>query len=141
MKCDWKLYLCDDQGQRIFGLGPLTLLGMVQKYGSLNKAAESMGLSYHKALNMVRNAERGFGVALLEKKAGGTGGGGSALTPQALAIMDDYQAFARELGEAADALFARHFSGNAEAQPAGAACDASYGVRADNGTPAPTREE
>ena len=105
MTYDWKLYLCDDQGKKFFGLGPMTLLLKVKEYGSLKKAAEDMSLSYHKALNMVKAAEAGFGCSLMVKKIGGERGGGSTLTPEALRIIETYQAFETRLDQSAGQIF------------------------------------
>ena len=113
MTYDWKLYLCDDQGKKFFGLGPMTLLLKVKEYGSLKKAAEDMSLSYHKALNMVKAAEAGFGCYLMVKKIGGERGGGSTLTPEALRIIETYQAFETRLDQSAGQIFSELFSSQA----------------------------
>lgn len=93
MICDWKIYICSDNGEKFFGKGPYELLLNVKKYGSLNKAAAEMELSYHKALKLIKSAEKGFGCALMNKKIGGENGGGSLLTPKALEILDKYEKF------------------------------------------------
>lgn len=109
MKYDWKLYLCDDQGKKFFGLGPMTLLLKVDEYGSLKKAAEDMSLSYHKALNMIKAAEAGFGCPLMVKKIGGERGGGSTLTPAAQEIIQTYRTFEARLDQCADQIFSELF--------------------------------
>ena len=109
MKFDRKLYLCDDEGKRFFGLGPLHLLKLTGKTGSLHKAADSMGLSYHKALDIIRNAEKGFGCALLSKKIGGQGGGGSILTDEAHIIIERFISFQKKSDEALGKAFDEHF--------------------------------
>lgn len=109
MTYDWKLYLCDSQGQKFFGLGPLQLLQKVGELGSLKKAADSMGLSYHKALRMIKAAEDGFGCSLMDKKIGGERGGGSTLTPAAWAVMEQYQHYCQELDRCAAQLFQEIF--------------------------------
>ena len=109
MKCDCKLYLCGDNGNKFFGLGPLLLLERVFELGSLKKAADTMDLSYHKALRIIKAAEQGFGCPLLIKKVGGEKGGGSVLTPAAIKIIKNYRAFAAALNQSAQSLFAEHF--------------------------------
>lgn len=113
MRYDWKLYLCDDQGKKFFGLGPMTLLQKVEEYGSLKKAAESMSLSYHKALHMIKAAEAGFGCSLVVKKIGGERGGGSVLTDQARAILRTYQTFETRLDQCAGQIFDELFRSEA----------------------------
>lgn len=109
MTYDWKLYLCDDQGRKCFGLGPMQLLRNVSELGSLKKAAEAMNLSYNKALSMIKTAEKGLGFPLLDKKIGGERGGGSALTPAAWTILQQYQDFCLRLDQSAGALFQEIF--------------------------------
>ena len=70
-------YLCDDTGHRFFGNGPMRLLQLIGETGSLRGAAQQMGLSYSKALAIVKRAEAELGFALTEKTIGGRGGGGS----------------------------------------------------------------
>lgn len=113
MQYDWKLYLCDAQGKKFFGLGPMTLLEKVGAYGSLKKAAEDMDLSYHKALKMIKTAEAGFGRKLMDKKIGGENGGGSVLTAAALEVIDKYKRFGQELDACALQIFEEIFKSEA----------------------------
>lgn len=106
MICDCKFYICNDMGEKFFGKGPYDLLVNVKKYGSLNKAAAEMELSYHKALKLIKAAEKGFGFSLMSKKIGGEKGGGSLLTPEALEIIEKYEKFEK----AAEAQVCQAFS-------------------------------
>ena len=42
MFCDWKLYICGDNGLKFFGKGPQILLYGVERLGSLHQAAAEM---------------------------------------------------------------------------------------------------
>jgi molybdate transport system regulatory protein len=77
MKPKIHVMLCDDIGERFFGEGPCRLLHRIEETGSLRAAAQAMGLSYSKALRMVKRAEKELGFALTRKTIGGRGGGGS----------------------------------------------------------------
>ncbi|NLG67434.1 MAG: molybdenum-binding protein, partial [Actinobacteria bacterium] len=50
-----------------------------------------------------------LGFALLERSAGGLGGGGSQLTEGARDLMRRFAALEQEAGAAVDAAFHRHF--------------------------------
>ena len=74
MKPKIHVMLCDDIGERFFGEGPCRLLHRIEETGSLRAAAQAMGLSYSKALRMVKRAEKELGFALTRKTIGGRGG-------------------------------------------------------------------
>ena len=88
MKPKIHVMLCDDIGERFFGEGPCRLLHRIEETGSLRAAAQAMGLSYSKALRMVKRAEKELGFALTCKTIGGRGGGGSTLTDEARNFME-----------------------------------------------------
>ena len=113
MICDWKLYICDDDGKKFFGKGPLDLLLYVDEYKSLNKAATKMELSYHKALKLIKTAEEGFGCPLMSKKIGGEHGGGSLLTPEAYEIIEKYKKFEEYMKNYANQAFEAAFKSEA----------------------------
>lgn len=96
MKLGWKLYVCDDEGNKFFGKGPVRLLEKIDEHKSINKAAADMYLSYHKALKMIKDAEEGFGLVLVERKTGGRSGGGSFLTEDARKVIQKYKALEKE---------------------------------------------
>lgn len=107
---DFRTYLLDGEGGRVFGPGPADLLERVDRLGSLRAAALEMGMAYTKATRIVRDAERALGSPLTERSVGGIGGGGSRLTPLARDLVERYRSFeraaARALGEAYAACFA-----------------------------------
>ena len=106
MRGEGRFYLTDQAGRRIFGPGPAELLEQVERTGSLRAAAERMGLSYSKALKILRAAERGLAMTLVSTEAGGLGGGGSTLTPQARALLAWFRQARRAVEEAAQAQVA-----------------------------------
>lgn len=104
-----KTYLVDDSGRPFWGNGAALLLRRTEELGSLNAAAKDLGMAYTKALKLLRRAEAGFGCKLLERRIGGVGGGGSALTDRAREELARYDKFRRECCEAADRLFERYY--------------------------------
>ena len=111
MRPDLRAYLLDDDGNRVFGPGPVALLERVGELGSLRAAAIDMGMAYTKATRLVRDAERAFGFPITERTVGGSGGGGSRLTPEALDLVERYRAFERTSRWALSSAYATCFSG------------------------------
>ena len=88
-----RVQLCNDAGERFFGEGPCRLLHLIEETGSLRCAAGVMGMSYSKALHIVKRAEGELGFPLTCKTIGGRGGGGSVLTPEARQFLERYEAY------------------------------------------------
>lgn len=93
MKAVTRILFLDDQGQKFFGEGPCRLLRGVEETGSLRAAAMQMGMSYTKALKLLRNAENALGCRLTMRAAGGRDGGGSTLTPEGEEWLKRYEAY------------------------------------------------
>ncbi|HLW21932.1 MAG TPA: LysR family transcriptional regulator [Sphaerochaetaceae bacterium] len=107
-----KLYLVSGEGEKFMGIGVLWLLQQIEESGSLRAAAGSMGISYSKAYNMVKNLEHQIGVPVIERKRGGADHEGSSLTrfgQQFVVLYDEFQTEAkRRLVEPFD-VFSREF--------------------------------
>lgn len=93
MYFNYKLWLVNGEGKKVFGNGPVLLLKKVSKLGSLNKAALEMGMSYSKALSIIKNAEGELSISLLNRRVGGSHGGGSSLTDDARELIRKYDEF------------------------------------------------
>lgn len=97
-------------GQDVFfGPGTEELLLLVNETGSLHMAAAKMEMSYSKAWKIIRRAEQELHFPLLERKAGGSGGGFSRLTPEGSHFLDQYCAFCQDVRQAADIAFKTYF--------------------------------
>ncbi len=66
------LWFEKDDGM-ILGLGRAKLLSLVAETGSLNKAAQAMGMSYRAAWGRIKKTEEVLGEPLLEKEGGRKG--------------------------------------------------------------------
>ena len=95
--------------EKCFGSGPMQLLELVGRTGSLHQAAAAMGMAYSKAWKMLGELERQWNFPMLERRPGGTGGGGSLLTPRAWDLLRRYHALQWETEHAARQSFARWF--------------------------------
>jgi molybdate transport system regulatory protein len=107
MKLGYKIWI-DSEG-KAFGEGPHRLLSLVEKTGSLHRAATEMHMSYRKAWLLVKAMEERLGFPLLERRVGGSAGGGSSLTGGARTLMSRYDAFHREAEETLEKLYRKHF--------------------------------
>ncbi|MCX5804124.1 MAG: molybdenum-binding protein [Proteobacteria bacterium] len=101
MKVAYKVWL--DNNGKAFGEGPYQLLKRIKKTGSLHKAAMEMKMSYRKAI------EEKLGFSLLERKVGGTSGGGSIITPSGLELMNHYEQFRKEVKKALEIIYHKYF--------------------------------
>lgn len=88
-----RVYLYDENHQKIFGEGPCALLHAIEATGSLKSAALSMNMAYTKALSILRRAESVLDFPLTHRSIGGKGGGGSTLTPEAKEFLKKYETY------------------------------------------------
>jgi len=107
MKVAYKVWL--DNNGKAFGEGPYQLLKRIKKTGSLHKAAMEMKMSYRKAWVTINAIEEKLGFSLLERKVGGTSGGGSIITPSGLELMKHYEQFRKEVKKALENIYQKHF--------------------------------
>lgn len=95
--------------EAVLGGGLERLLRLVDHLGSLSAAAAEMRMSYRQAWGMVKKAEQRLGLRLVERRAGGAGGGGALLTDHGRGLLASYQAWQADVEQSADAAFHRHF--------------------------------
>jgi molybdate transport system regulatory protein len=107
MRLAYKIWL--DSDGKAFGEGPYLLLRLVDRIGSLHRAAKEMNMSYRKAWLMLRTMEERLGFSLLERRVGGVSGGGSMLTEEAKRFLDRYEAFHKEADQVLQEIYRKHF--------------------------------
>ncbi|MEW6333462.1 MAG: LysR family transcriptional regulator [Thermodesulfobacteriota bacterium] len=92
-------------GEPVFGQGRKELLLLIQKGNSINAAAKSMGIPYRKAWTYIDAMERRLGFPLVRRQKGGAGGGASALTPQAAALLEKFQLLQKGFNDLVNSKF------------------------------------
>ena len=111
MKAMTRIIFVDDAGEKFFGEGPYRLLRGVQETGSLRASAMQMGMSYTKALKLIRNAETALGFPLTMRTTGGRDGGGSSLTPEGEEWLGRYEAYRDACMQANGEIYREFFPG------------------------------
>lgn len=108
MKVESRFWITED-GKKVFGKGVYQLLNGIRKFGSLNKAAKELNMSYSKAWAIIKRSEEGLKYPLLERKIGGAYGGGSFLTNKAVQFIEAYEKFHNEVEYYIQKLYDKHF--------------------------------
>jgi len=73
------------------------LLRLIDSHGSILAASKSLGISYSRAWEWISRAELVLGVKLIEKRRGGSSGGGAKLTDDGKALLNYYDSLVRGL--------------------------------------------
>ncbi|MEW6078183.1 MAG: LysR family transcriptional regulator [Thermodesulfobacteriota bacterium] len=87
------------------GAGPLRLLERLKEHKSINKAAQSMSLSYVKALKLLKFLEQDIGRPMVISTRGGNNRGGTLLTPFAELYIQQYKEMENKLTVFAEGEF------------------------------------
>lgn len=109
MKAATRILFLDENGDKFFGEGPWMLLKKVEETGSLRSAAISMGMSYSKAMKLLKRAEKALGFPLTLRRVGGKSGGGSILTPECKAWIEKYETYRDECIKANEEIYRKYY--------------------------------
>ncbi len=74
------------------GPGKIALLEEIARSGSISAAGRAMKMSYRRAWELVEDLNRNLGEPVVETAAGGSGGGGTRLTPGGERLVQQYRA-------------------------------------------------
>ena len=105
------------------GPGKIRLLEAIRDTGSITKAGLALGMSYRRAWLLVDDMNNCFREPVVAAQAGGTHGGGAALTPFGARLIDQYRAIEAEA----------HSATAPRLRELGAACRAAEGAAAAAG--------
>ncbi|MFO7153005.1 MAG: LysR family transcriptional regulator [Bacillota bacterium] len=98
MEVKFKVWI-EHEGELVFGEGIYRLLQLVERYGSINRAAQALSMSYRQAWGKIKTVEKRLGIELLERHKGGKYGGGAVLTEEAREIMKRYGGLIEKIDE------------------------------------------
>jgi molybdate transport system regulatory protein len=96
-------------GEVVAGEGKVHLLKLIDEMGSIQKAAEKLGMSYRHAWGFLQKMEKRGGIKLVETQVGGREGGGARLTLQGKDFLRRYSVFREGLDEYIEGKFRKAF--------------------------------
>ena len=79
------------------GVGKVMLLERIEEYGSISRAAKSLQMSYKRAWQLVEEMNGLGAEALVDKEAGGRGGGGARVTEKGQSAVRQYRELEKRL--------------------------------------------
>ena len=91
----------DFGAERALGPGKIRLLEAIGKTGSISRAGRALGMSYRRAWLLIDDMNRTFRTAVVATQPGGVKGGGAALTPFGLELIENYRAIEAQATAAA----------------------------------------
>jgi molybdate transport system regulatory protein len=91
----------DFGADRALGPGKIRLLEAIGKTGSISRAGRALGMSYRRAWLLVDDMNRSFRASVVVTQPGGAQGGGAALTPFGLELIETYRAIEAQASAAA----------------------------------------
>ena len=91
----------DFGAERALGPGKIRLLEAIGKTGSISRAGRALGMSYRRAWLLIDDMNRCFRAAVVATQPGGARGGGAALTPFGVALIENYRAIEAQAAAAA----------------------------------------
>ncbi len=87
------------------------MLQAIDSYGSINRAAQEVDISFRKAWSYIKAMEDRLGVKLVERRTGGRNGGGAVLTPEARRFLEKYEELEKGIQSIVDKRFRSIFKG------------------------------
>ena len=104
-----KIWIEDDSGKVIFGLGRYKIFEAIQNSGSIQAAAKELKMSYRAVWGRIKATEERLGKQMLIRNVGGALGGGSKLTPFAKSLVEQFQLLHKNILAQSDDLFEEKF--------------------------------
>ena len=100
-----KVWLVDEQGEVVLGLGRVKMLEAIRRLGSINAAAKELKMSTRAIWGRIKITEDRLGKPLLVRNVGGAAGGGSQLTDYAGALIELFNFLNQRIEKHSDQLF------------------------------------
>ena len=91
-------------GRNLAGARRVALLARIKEVGSITQAAKDVGFSYRGAWNAIEDMANLAGEPLLERMAGGKGGGFTRLTPRGEKLVQNFALIEQEHARFVDRL-------------------------------------
>jgi molybdate transport system regulatory protein len=92
-----------------FSVGPMELLQKIDAGASIKKATAEMGMSYTKALRIIRTMEEELGFPVVASEKGGASRGATRLTEKGREVLEAFQEIYAEVSAHAEKLLTEKF--------------------------------
>ena len=92
-----------------YSVGPMELMEKIESYSSLKKATEAMGMSYTKALRIIRDVENELGFPVVISVKGGNDRGFTMLTEKGKQVLTVYKEIFNDVSTYAERLVNEKF--------------------------------
>jgi molybdate transport system regulatory protein len=92
-----------------FSVGPMELFEKIETYSSIKKATEAMGMSYTKALRIIRTVEEELGFPVVLSEKGGNSRGATRLTEKGRQVLAAFREIYTGVSEYAEKLVNKKF--------------------------------
>lgn len=93
-----------------FSVGPMVLLKRIETYSSIKKATESMGMSYTKALRIIRTMEEELGFPVVLSEKGGHNRGMTTLTKKGKLVLSTFEEIYNDVSAYSEKLVNERFN-------------------------------
>ncbi len=104
-----KTWIENAEHELLFGKGKTEILELIEKEGSIAKAAEKLEMSYKKAWTHIKILQKNIADELVVPQKGGVGKGGTSLTPKALELVRNYSQLQKDIEAYANRRFMELF--------------------------------
>ena len=101
----------ENKGEVVLGGGKTALLLAVDRFGSIQRAADELGMSYRHAWGVIKKIEQRAGIKIVDTKLGGKDGGGAQLTQQGKVFVDRVDSLLSDLNRMVEKRFKQKFKG------------------------------
>ncbi len=101
----------ENKGEVVLGGGKTALLLVVDRLGSIQRAADQFGMSYRHAWGVIRKIEQRAGFKIVETKLGGKNGGGARLTKEGRSFIKKTDSLLKDLHAIVEKRFRQKFRG------------------------------
>ncbi len=105
-----KIWIEDESGNVVFGLGRLRILDAIHRLGSINGAAKELKMGYRAVWGRIKATEERLNRPLLFRNIGGSAGGGSQLTPFALSLVEHFKKLHHRIISESDTAFEKNMA-------------------------------
>jgi len=105
-----KIWIEDNSGKVVFGLGRFKIFEAIQRSGSIQAAAKELKMSYRAVWGRIKATEERIGQQMLIRNVGGLSGGGSSLTPFAQMLVEQFRRLHKDVLLQSDTLFEKAFN-------------------------------